>query len=193
MSQDSNLAVSPFLCAFAMALSLGTSAAWGQQAGESSGSAVVDVSGDASAAASEKDADLGSTIVTGTALARSRAIAEKQDALGVVDALGVDELGQLPDKNVGESLNRMPGVSMLVEKGEGRYVQIRGINPSLNNVTINGVQMGSPEAENGGRNAPLDIISGGVLGGVQVIKTPTPDMDAQGIGCLLYTSPSPRD
>ncbi|MDT0499056.1 TonB-dependent receptor [Algiphilus sp. W345] len=182
MSQDSKLAASPFLCAFAMALSLGSSAAWAQQAGESSGSAVVDASGDASAVAVEKDADLGSTVVTGTALARSRAIAEKQDALGVVDALGVDELGQLPDKNIGESLNRMPGVSMLVEKGEGRYVQIRGINPSLNNVTINGVQMGSPEAENGGRNAPLDIISGGVLGGVQVIKTPTPDMDAQGIG-----------
>ena len=83
---------------------------------------------------------------------------------------------------MGESLNRLPGVSMLVEKGEGRYVQIRGVASNLNNVTINGVQMGSPEVELGGRQAPLDIISGGVLGGVQVIKTPTPDMDAQGIG-----------
>ena len=71
---------------------------------------------------------------------------------------------------------------MLVEKGEGRYVQVRGVASNLNNVTINGVQMGSPEVELGGRQAPLDIISGGVLGGVQVIKTPTPDMDAQGIG-----------
>ncbi|MEQ8179426.1 MAG: TonB-dependent receptor [Amphiplicatus sp.] len=135
-------------------------------------------------------------IVQGTKLSRQRAIDEKRNADGVIDALGVDELGQLPDKNVGESLNRLPGVSMLVEKGEGRFVQIRGINPALNNVTINGVQLGSPEQEGGGRLAPLDIISGGVLGGVQVIKTPTPDMDAQGIGGTVNvdtTMPFDRD
>jgi TonB-dependent receptor len=135
-------------------------------------------------------------VVQGTKLSRQRAIDEKRNADGVVDALGVDELGQLPDKNVGESLNRLPGVSMLVEKGEGRFVQIRGINPALNNVTINGVNLGSPEQEGGGRLAPLDIISGGVLGGVQVIKTPTPDMDAQGIGGTVNvdtTMPFDRD
>lgn len=121
-------------------------------------------------------------VVIGTKLSRQKAIEEKQNDSRVIDALGIDELGQLPDKNVGESLNRLPGVSMLVEKGEGRFVQIRGINPGLNNVTINGVSLGSPEQEGGGRGAPLDVISGSVLGGVQVIKTPTPDMDAQGIG-----------
>ncbi len=144
----------------------------------------------------EENAAVDEIIVQGSKLSRQRAIDEKRNADGVVDALGVDELGQLPDKNVGESLNRLPGVSMLVEKGEGRFVQIRGINPSLNNVTINGVQLGSPEQEGGGRLAPLDIISGGVLGGVQVIKTSTPDMDAQGIGGTVNvdtTMPFDRD
>ncbi|MEZ5987392.1 MAG: TonB-dependent receptor [Hyphomonas sp.] len=125
---------------------------------------------------------LDTVVVDGSKLSRKLGIDEKRDALQTIEALGVDELGQLPDKNVGESLNRLAGVSMLVEKGEGRYVQIRGINPSLNNITINGADMGSPETEGGGRNAPLDIISGGVLSSVQVIKTPTADMDAQGIG-----------
>ncbi|MEQ8936571.1 MAG: TonB-dependent receptor, partial [Amphiplicatus sp.] len=147
--------------------------------------------------ADARDADaVDEIIVQGTKLSRQRAIDEKRNADGVIDALGVDELGQLPDKNVGESLNRLPGVSMLVEKGEGRFVQIRGINPALNNVTINGVQLGSPDQEGGGRLAPLDIISGGVLGGVQVIKTPTPDMDAQGIGGTVNvdtTMPFDRD
>lgn len=150
----------------------------------------------ASAQSSGEEATIDEIIVQGTKLSRQRAIDEKRNADGVVDALGVDELGQLPDKNVGESLNRLPGVSMLVEKGEGRFVQIRGINPALNNVTINGVQLGSPEQEGGGRLAPLDIISGGVLGGVQVIKTPTPDMDAQGIGGTVNvdtTMPFDRD
>lgn len=120
--------------------------------------------------------------VKGSNLSRQRALQQKQNDSRVLEALGADELGQFPDRNVGESLNRLPGVSMLVEKGEGRFVQIRGINPALNNVTINGAQLGSPEQEGGGRAAPMDVISGGVLGGVQVIKTPTPDMDAQGIG-----------
>ncbi len=121
-------------------------------------------------------------VVQGSNLSRARAIEQKQMDARLIEALGADELGQFPDRNVGESLNRLPGVSMLVEKGEGRFVQIRGINPALNNVTINGVQMGSPEQEGGGRAAPMDVISSGVLGGVQVVKTPTADMDSQGIG-----------
>ena len=129
------------------------------------------------------DADIAEEIVvTGTARSREDALAQRQNDTRVIAALGVDELGQLPDHNVGESLNRLPGVTMLVEKGEGRYVQVRGVAANLNNVTINGVQMGSPEVEDGGRQAPLDIIAGGVLSRVQVVKTPTPDMDAQGIG-----------
>lgn len=154
------------------ALSLTASAAWAQASDTPS----------ADSPSTDSNGTLEELVVKGTQLSRKRAIEEKKDAIRVSDVLGTDELGQLPDKNVGESLNRLPGVSMLVEKGEGRYVQIRGINPALNNVTINGVSMGSPEAEGGGRQAPLDIISGGVLGAVQVVKTPTPDMDAQGIG-----------
>lgn len=125
---------------------------------------------------------LDEVIVTGTLRAREGAISEKRDSIQIIDALGADELGRLPDNNVGEALNRLPGVSMLVEKGEGRFVQIRGINPTLNNVTINGVELGAPDAENGGRQTPMDMISGGVLGGVQVIKSRTPDQDGQGIG-----------
>lgn len=121
-------------------------------------------------------------IVYGTARNRFESISRKRDADRLIEALGTDELGQLPDKNVGEALNRAPGVSMLVEKGEGRYVQIRGVRPELNNVTLNGTSIGSPEAEGGGRVTPFDVLSSSLLSGVQVIKTPTPDMDAQGIG-----------
>ncbi|WOI53935.1 TonB-dependent receptor [Parvularcula sp. LCG005] len=142
---------------------------------------IIAALGGASALAQTDDAE-DIIVVQGTKLSRERGLEEKRNANQIIDALSVDELGQLPDKNIGESLNRLPGVSMLVEKGEGRYVQIRGINPSLNNVTINGANLGSPETEGGGRQAPLDIIAGGVLGAVQVIKAPTPDMDGQGIG-----------
>lgn len=121
-------------------------------------------------------------VVTGNQRSRMKALSLKRESAQIMEALGTDELGQLPDKNVGESLRRLPGVTMLVEKGEGRFIQIRGIHPSLNNVTLNGVGLGSPESDDGGRLAPMDIISGSILSHVTVIKTPTPDMDGQGIG-----------
>ncbi len=133
-------------------------------------------------------------IVRGTALNYARSIAGKRAADGVVDMFNADEIGRLPDKNIGETLNRIPGVSMLLEKGEGRFVQIRGISPRLNNVTINGMALGSGDTESGGRLAPLDVIGGELLSGVQVLKTPTPDMDGQGIGGTLnLTTKQPFD
>lgn len=143
---------------------------------------IVSIAANAQSNSETSTEEVEEILVKGTNLSRLRALEEKQNDSRLIDALGIDELGQFPDRNVGESLNRLPGVSMLVEKGEGRFVQIRGINPALNNVTINGVQLGSPEQEGGGRAAPMDVISGGILGGVQVVKTPTADMDSQGIG-----------
>ncbi len=132
--------------------------------------------------------------VIGTAANYANSIAGKRAAIGIVDQFDTDEIGRLPDKNIGETLNRIPGVSMLLEKGEGRFVQIRGISPRLNNVTINGLAIGNAETESGGRLLPLDVIGGELLGSVQVQKTPTPDMDGQGIGGTLnLTTKQPFD
>lgn len=133
-------------------------------------------------------------VVRGTARNYADAVAAKRSDDRVVDAFSADEIGRLPDKNIGETLNRIPGVSMLLEKGEGRFIQIRGISPRLNNITINGMNMGNGETESGGRLVPLDVIGGELLSGVQVIKTPTPDMDGQGIGGTLnVTTKQPFD
>jgi TonB-dependent receptor len=135
-----------------------------------------------------------SVVVRGTARNFASAIAGKRAADGVVDMFNADEIGRLPDKNIGETLNRIPGVSMLLEKGEGRFIQIRGISPRLNNVTINGMSLGNGETESGGRLVPLDVVGGDLLSGVQVFKTPTPDMDGQGIGGTLnLTTKQPFD
>ena len=135
-----------------------------------------------------------SVVVRGTAANFASSIAGKRAADGVVDMVNADEIGRLPDKNIGETLNRIPGVSMLLEKGEGRFIQIRGISPRLNNVTINGMSIGNGETESGGRLVPLDVVGGELLSGVQVLKTPTPDMDGQGIGGTLnLTTKQPFD
>ncbi len=138
--------------------------------------------------------ELDKITVRGTALNFANSVNGKRAADNIVDRFDVDEIGRYPDKNIGETLNRIPGVSMLLEKGEGRFVQIRGISPRLNNVTINGVAIGSGETDDGGRLTPLDVIGGELLSSVEVSKTRTPDMDGQGIGGTLdITTKQPFD
>lgn len=121
-------------------------------------------------------------VVTGQRYARLKALDVKRNSAGVMDALSTDNLGRLPDKNAAESLNRLPGVSVLIEKGEGQFASIRGIKPDWNNVTINGFTTGSPEKDGSGRQMPLDILGAELLETIEVYKARTPDMDGQGIG-----------
>ncbi|WP_043318657.1 TonB-dependent receptor [Microbulbifer sp. HZ11] len=120
--------------------------------------------------------------VTGQRLSRTRALDIKRDMPVVMEALATDDLGRLPDKNAAESLNRLPGVSILIEKGEGRFASIRGIKPDWNRVNVNGFVTGSPEKDGSGRSMPLDLLGGELLQRVEVYKAKTADMDGEGIG-----------
>ncbi len=140
------------------------------------------------------DALIEEIVVHGIRYSQELAIGVKRNAVGVVDAISADDMGRLPDKNAAESVDRLPGVSVTTDQGEGRFVVIRGVSSALNNLTINGVSAGSPEADGGGRAAPLDVVGGDMLNGIEVIKTPTPDMDGQGIGGTVNVkTPSPFD
>lgn len=132
------------------------------------------------AAAAQEAGTLDELVVTGQRLSQQRAIDTKRQAAGVVDAISADEIGRLADKNVAENVERLPGVGLAYDQGEGRYVSIRGTPAQLNNVTLNGVEVGNPDGDS--RALPLDVISGQLLGRIEVVKAVTPDMDAQGIG-----------
>jgi len=119
-------------------------------------------------------------VVTGQRAQQERAIEIKRDAVGIMDVAAADEIGQLPDRNVAEVIERLPGVGVQYDQGEGRYVAIRGIPSDLNNYTVNGFELGNPDGNT--RRLPLDIVSGQLLNRVEVTKAKTADIDAQGIG-----------
>lgn len=91
-----------------------------------------------------------------------------------------DAINSLPDANVSESLQRLPGISIERDQGEGRFVRIRGLGPDLNSVSINGAQLPAPEGDR--RAVALDVLPSGLVSSLVVTKAPTPDMDANGIG-----------
>lgn len=126
-------------------------------------------------------------VVTGQRAQQERAIEAKRNALGVVDVASGDEIGRLPDRNVSEVVERLPGVGVTYDQGEGRYVAIRGVPSNLNNYTFSGIEVGNPDGTT--RALPLDVIAGNLLNRVEVAKVKTPDMDGQGIGGTINLVP----
>jgi TonB-dependent receptor len=116
--------------------------------------------------------------------ALKRAIELERQAISVVTAITADDVGQFADQNVAESLQRVPGVFIDRDEGEGRSVRIRGLSNDFNQVTINGAQIGSSDAS-GGRSVALDVISSELLSGIQIAKALTADQDHDSLGALV--------
>ena len=91
-----------------------------------------------------------------------------------------DGIGQLPDDNAAEALQRIPGVSTERDQGEGRFVSVRGLGADLNAVTINGTLVPAPESDR--RGVALDVLPSELVQSLAVVKTLTPDMDANSLG-----------
>ncbi|MBT0668777.1 TonB-dependent receptor [Novosphingobium profundi] len=119
-------------------------------------------------------------LVMGQSANLASSLSRKQAADGVSDVLTRDAAGEFPDQNVAESLRRLPGVNILNDQGEGRFVSIRGLNPNLVSTSLNGVRVPAPESDV--RQVALDVISSDTIESIEVKKSLTPDMDGDAIG-----------
>jgi TonB-dependent receptor len=111
---------------------------------------------------------------------KEQALERQRAADNIVNVLSGDEIRALPNANAAEAIARMPGISTERDEGEGKFVQIRGTEPRLSNVTINGAHV--PGTEQGARIPKLDAMPTDILGAIEVSKTLTADMDADAIG-----------
>ncbi|KRB85890.1 TonB-dependent receptor [Sphingomonas sp. Root710] len=121
-----------------------------------------------------------SIIVVGQLANQASTLSRQRAADGVESVLTRDAIGQFPDQNVAESLRRLPGINILNDQGEGRFVSIRGLDPELNSSSVNGVRLPAPESDV--RSVALDVISSDLIESIEVKKSLTPDMDADTIG-----------
>ena len=122
-------------------------------------------------------------LVIGQAANLSSALSRKKEADGVSDVLTRDAIGQFPDQNVAESLRRLPGINVLNDQGEGRFVSVRGLSPDLVSSSLNGVRLPAPESDI--RAVALDVVSSDIIESIEVKKSLTPDMDADTIGASI--------
>jgi len=120
------------------------------------------------------------TVTAAPVHGEAEAINRERTAENILQVLPYDIITSLPNANVADAIGRLPGVSLERDEGEGKYVQIRGTQPYYNNVTIDGVNVPSPEA--GVRQVKLDTIGADLVESVEVNKTLTANMDADGVG-----------
>jgi TonB-dependent receptor len=105
----------------------------------------------------------------------------KREAIQVVDAISAEDIGDFPDKNLGEALQRITGVQISRQDGEGRGVSIRGAEPGLNRVEINGVTALSLTV-GGGRDVDFRDLPVEFVSRLEVYKSSTPEMTEGGVG-----------
>ncbi|WKN41457.1 TonB-dependent receptor [Tunicatimonas pelagia] len=118
-------------------------------------------------------------VITGLRKSQIDAINRKKQALNTKEVLTTNDIGRLPDINVAEAAQRVSGVSIETDNGEGRFISIRGIQPALNNVTLNNTNIGSTS---GGRETPLDLMPVEMISSIEVTKAVTPDMEGSAVG-----------
>ena len=116
--------------------------------------------------------------------ARPRGEAEQinreRTADNIVQVLSAEVITSLPNANVADALGRLPSVTLERDEGEGKYVQIRGTEPRLSNLTIDGVNVPSPES--GVRQIKLDTLASDLVESIEINKTLQANMDGDGIG-----------
>lgn len=134
------------------------------------------------------DASEGDIVVTGGALfdSTARALNQQRQADNTVTVLSADAIGRFPDPNIAEALQRVPGVGIERDQGEGRYINVRGGPAEFSAITIDGVSIVSVDPAT--RAVNLDTIPSDIVANLEVTKSLVPSQDADSISGAVNIS-----
>jgi TonB-dependent receptor len=137
--------------------------------------------------------DLGEVIVTGVITdGIARSLNQQRNADGTINVLSADAIGRYPDPNVAESLQRVAGIAIQRDQGEGRYINVRGAPSAFTAVSVDGVAV--PAVDPGTRAVDLDTLPSDIVSNIEVSKTLLPSQEADSIaGAVNIRTRSPFD
>lgn len=133
-------------------------------------------------AMAEEDSGAEEIVITGILQSVKTSMEAKRNSDIISDGIASEDLGKFPDQNVAESLQRITGVSIDRDGGEGRSVTVRGFGPEFNAVLLNGRVMAT---DGGNRDFSFDILPADLISGANAYKTNTADILAGGIGATI--------
>jgi len=130
----------------------------------------------------QTNSDAAEVVITGIRASQRQSIELKRDAVNAIDAIASEDLGKMPDQNVAESLQRVPGITIDRNRGVGNGVTVRGLGPQFNTVTVNGRVIATDGA---GREFNFDILPSELIAGASVYKSPQADLNGASIGATV--------
>jgi len=116
----------------------------------------------------------------------------EQEAPNLINLMTAEEMQKLPDVNTGEAIRRVPGISLETDTGEGRYINIRGLDADLNSTTFGGLRLpptNNSSPSGAGRAVAFDSIPIGFVGAITVTKSNLPEQDAEALGGTIDITP----
>ena len=131
----------------------------------------------------------------------NKSLLEKRTSVNSKESIVAQDIGKFPDLNIAESIQRVPGVAISREGGEGRQITLRGLSPSFTRTTLNGMEVpastdgtDSGGGVNGGRGFDFNIFASELFNRVDIQKSPTASMEEGGIaGTVDLYSAKPFD
>ena len=110
------------------------------------------------------------------------ALAIKRHSPNISDSVNQEDIGKFPDNNIAEALQRLTGVAIERNGGEGQFITVRGFGPEFNRVFMNGRPLATDNQE---RGFSLDIIPADLIARAAVLKTQSATFNAGSIGAAL--------
>jgi iron complex outermembrane recepter protein len=143
--------------------------------------------------------DLSEIVVTGIRASLQKSLDIKRDAIGVVDAISAEDIGQFPDTNVASAMQRIPGVTVSrgtmnvggvpTTFGDATAITVRGFGPQFNETLFDGRPVSTAT---GNRGFDFNSLGADFVSVVQVLKTPDYGLSGGAIGAtvnILYPKP----
>ncbi len=129
-------------------------------------------------------------VVTGFRSSLAKALTIKRESNAAVDSIIAEDIAKFPDNNLAESIQRVPGVSISRDQGEGRSLSVRGLGPDFTRVRINGMEAqaatdGLAGGANRGRGFDFNIFASELFSRIDVRKTPSADVEEGSLGATV--------
>jgi len=167
-------------------------AAVAADAGDAAASSTDAATGEKRRAEDGKEDALKEIVVLGQRTTPEIAREAQKQAPNLINLTTSEEMQKLPDVNTGEAIRRVPGISLETDTGEGRYINIRGLDADLNSTTFGGLRLpptNNSSPSGAGRAVAFDSIPVGFVGAIKVTKSNLPEQDAEALGGTIDITP----
>ncbi|KHL24958.1 hypothetical protein PK98_13985 [Croceibacterium mercuriale] len=131
------------------------------------------------------DEGAGEIVVTGFRGSLARALEIKRESNAVVDSIVAEDIAKFPDNNLAESIQRVPGVTITRDGGEGRNISVRGLGPDFTRVRINGIEAQATTGSNRGRGFDFNVFASELFNQIDVRKTPSANVEEGSLGATV--------